>query len=94
MKPVLTRQELPRHSIDLATIRLWELPGTIIEAMMGQEEESRIVYGPDDRVREIHGYRPPPPSAELEEAQKSQEEYERRPPANTDGGGESAHEVE
>lgn len=80
--------------IDLATIGLWELPGTIIEAMMGHEEESRIVYGPDDRVREIHGYRPPPPSAELEEARKSQEEYERRPPANTDGGGESDHEVE
>ena len=34
MKPVLTRQELPRHSIDLATIGLWELPGTISGAMM------------------------------------------------------------
>jgi hypothetical protein len=59
--------------IDFYTLGIWELPATIIEAMMGHDEESRIVYGPDDRVLEIHGYRPPPPSAvELEaiEAQK------------------------
>jgi hypothetical protein len=59
--------------IDLYTLGIWELPATVIEAMMGNKEESRIIYGPDDRVLEIHGYRPPPPSpVELEaiEAQK------------------------
>jgi len=47
--------------IDLVTIGLWELPGTIIEAMMGEEHETTIVYSADDRVLEIKGYRPPPP---------------------------------
>jgi hypothetical protein len=61
--------------IDLATIGLWELPGTVIEAMMGSTEESRIIYGPDDRVLEIHGYRPPPPSPELKKAKEAQEQY-------------------
>jgi len=63
--------------IDLATIGLWELPGTVIEAMMGTTEESRIVYGPNDRVLEIHGYRPPPPSPELKKAREAQESYAR-----------------
>lgn len=66
--------------IDLATIGIWELPGTIIEAMMGHQEESRIVYGPDDRVLEINGYRPPAPSAELKKAREAQEKY-KQPPA-------------
>jgi hypothetical protein len=59
--------------IDVYTLGIWELPATIIEAMMGHQEESRIIYGPDDRVLEIHGYRPPPLSpVELQaiEAQK------------------------
>lgn len=47
--------------IDLATLGIWELPGTIIEAMMGEEQETTIVYSADDRVLEIKGYRPPPP---------------------------------
>lgn len=47
--------------IDLATLGLWELPGTIIEAMMGEEHETTIVYSADDRVLEIKGYRPPHP---------------------------------
>jgi len=47
--------------IDLVTIGLWELPGTIIEAMMGEEHETTIVYSADNRVLEIKGYRPPPP---------------------------------
>lgn len=47
--------------IDVVTIGLWELPGTIIEAMMGEEHETTIVYSADDRVVEIKGYRPPRP---------------------------------
>lgn len=61
--------------LDLATLMLWEFPGTIVEAMMGENEESRIVYGPDDRVLEIHGYRPPSPSPELEAARKAQDQH-------------------
>jgi hypothetical protein len=67
--------------IDLATIGIWELPGTIIEAMMGREEESRIIYGAQDRVLEIHGYRPPPPSPELKKAVEAQDKH-RRPSSN------------
>jgi hypothetical protein len=61
--------------IDFYTIGIWELPGTIIEATMGHYEESKIIYGPDDRVLEIHGYTPPPPSPELKAAQEAQEQY-------------------
>ena len=63
--------------IDLATIGLWELPGTVIEAMMGHTEESRIIYGSNDRVLEIHGYRPPARSPELQKAIEAQERYQR-----------------
>ena len=61
--------------IDFATIGIWELPGTIIEAMMGHMEESRIVYGANDRVLEVHGYRPPPPSPEEKKAMEQQERH-------------------
>lgn len=47
--------------IDLVTLGLWELPGTIIEAMMGEDHETTILYSADDRVLEIKGYRPPRP---------------------------------
>jgi hypothetical protein len=67
--------------IDLATIGIWELPGTVIEAMMGRTEESRIIYGAEDRVLEIHGYRPPSPSSELKKAVQAQDKY-RRPSSN------------
>jgi len=70
--------------IDLATIGLWEIPGTVIEAMMGHREESRIIYGRDDRVLEIHGYRPPTPSAELKKSQEAQEKYKKPSAADTD----------
>jgi hypothetical protein len=65
--------------IDLGTIFLWEVPGTIIEAMQGREEESQIVYGADDRVIEVKGYRPPPPSVELKAAREAQQQYKMRP---------------
>jgi hypothetical protein len=59
--------------IDLATIGLWELPGTIIEAMMGHEEETRIVYDANDRVVAIEGYTPPAPTGPVKEAIEAQE---------------------
>jgi hypothetical protein len=33
---------------------------SLIELNMGHDEETRIIYGPDNHVLEIHGYRPPP----------------------------------
>lgn len=63
--------------LDLATIALWEIPGTIIEASLGHKEETKIVYGPDNRVLEILGYVPPPPSPALKQAMEEQEKYAR-----------------
>jgi len=59
--------------IDLATIGLWELPGTIVEAMMGHEEETRIVYDANDRVLAIEGFTPSEPTGALKEAIEAQE---------------------
>ena len=59
--------------IDLATLGLWELPATIIEAMMGHMEATQVVYGIDDRVLEIKGYQPPPISAALKAAREQQQ---------------------
>lgn len=58
---------------DLATIGIWELPGTIIEARMGQTEETRITYNSEDRVVVIEGYTPPEPTGPLKEAIEAQE---------------------
>ena len=74
--------------LDLYTLGIWELPATVIEAMMGHDEESRVIYGPDDRVIEIHGYRPPPLSpAEIEaiEAQKQAHRSGLQPGASGSG---------
>ena len=35
---------------------------SLIELNMGHDEETRIVYGPDNKILEIHGYTPPPVS--------------------------------
>ena len=52
---------------------------SLIELNMGHDEETRIVYGPDNRVLEIHGYTPPPISKVVIEADESQERFiERR----------------
>ncbi|HLZ32623.1 MAG TPA: hypothetical protein VKP13_01310 [Nitrospira sp.] len=65
--------------IDLATIGLAEPILTVIELIQPHDEETRIVYGSDDRVLEIHGYTPPPISKVVIEAEDSQEKYiERR----------------
>jgi len=65
--------------IDLGTIFLWEIPGTIIEALQGHNEESQIVYSSDNRVVELKGYRPPPPSVELKAAREAQGQHNTRP---------------
>ena len=52
---------------------------SLIELNMGDDQETRIVYGPDNKVLEIHGYTPPPVSKVVIEAEDSQEKYiERR----------------
>ena len=65
--------------IDLATIGLAEPILSIIELLQGHDEETRIVYGSDKKILEIHGYTPPPISKVVIEAEESQEKYiERR----------------
>jgi hypothetical protein len=74
--------------IDLYTLGIWELPATIIEVMMGHQEESRIIYGPDDRVLEIHGYRPPPPSpVELQAIEAQKQAHRPGPRQDSSGAG-------
>jgi len=64
---------------------------SLIELNMGHDEETRIVYGPDNRVLEIHGYTPPPVSKVVIESQGAQDKFiERRyksspPPAEQSG---------
>ena len=67
--------------IDLYTIGLAEPILTIIELIQGDNVETQIVYGSDQRVLEIRGYVPPPPSAELKAAQEEQDKYVRKRPA-------------
>lgn len=61
--------------IDLATLFLWEIPGTIIEGTMGEDQETFVVYDKTDRVVRIGGYRPPEPSQELQEARDAQKQH-------------------
>ena len=61
--------------VDLYTIGLAEPILTLIELFQGDDVETGIVYGPDKRVLEIHGYTPPQPSAELKAAREEQERY-------------------
>lgn len=65
--------------IDLATLCLAEPILTVIEFIQPHDEETRIVYGADNKVLEIQGYAPPPISKVVIEAEESQEKYiERR----------------
>jgi hypothetical protein len=66
--------------IDLYTLAIAEPILTLIELCQGDDVETQVVYGPDKRVVEIHGYTPPPPSAELKAAQEEQEKYIRKRP--------------
>jgi hypothetical protein len=61
--------------IDLATLGLAEPILTLIELFQGHDEETQIVYGPDNKALEVLGYTPPPLSAELKSAQAEQEKY-------------------
>ncbi|WP_455244848.1 hypothetical protein [Petrachloros mirabilis] len=57
---------------------------SLIELNMGEDQETRIVYGPDGKVFEIHGYTPPPISKVVIEADEAQEKYiERRKKSQT-----------
>jgi len=67
--------------VDLYTLGLAEPILTLIEFFQGDDVETGIVYGPDKRVLEIHGFTPSPPSAELKAAQEEQEKYVRKRPA-------------
>lgn len=52
---------------------------SLIELNMGEDQETRIVYGPDGKALEIHGYTPPPLSKVVIESEESQDRYlERR----------------
>ncbi|MDZ4733464.1 MAG: hypothetical protein SGJ16_07750 [Nitrospirota bacterium] len=52
---------------------------SLIELNMGHDEETRIVYGAEGKVLEIHGYTPPPISKVVIESGEAQEQYiERR----------------
>lgn len=66
--------------VDLYTIGLAEPILTLIELFQGDDVETGIVYGPDKRVLEIHGYTPPQASAELKAAQEEQKRYLRKRP--------------
>ncbi len=61
--------------IDLATLGLYEIPGTFIEASMGEMKQTSIVYDKDDRVVAIEGYTPPPPSAAHQKAKDNQKKW-------------------
>jgi len=66
--------------IDLATIGFAEPILTLIELIQPHDEETRIVYGPDNTVLEIRGYTPPPISKVVIEAEDAQGKYiEQRP---------------
>jgi hypothetical protein len=78
--------------VDLYTIGLAEPILTVIELLQGHDEETRIVYGHDNRILEIHGYTPPPvskvviktesPASKAKaviEAEELQKQYERQP---------------
>ena len=53
---------------------------SFIELFQGHDEETRIVYAPDNKALEILGYTPPPISAVMETAQEEQEKYVRKRP--------------
>lgn len=48
---------------------------SLVELTMGHDEVTRIVYGPDNHVLEIHGYTPPTVSKAVSETQESQGKF-------------------
>lgn len=79
--------------VDLYTIGLAEPILTIIELVQGDDVETQIVYGSDQRVIAVHGYVPPLPSAELQAAQEEQDKYVKKRPAPKAGPSPSASTV-
>ena len=54
---------------------------SLIELNQGHDEETKIIYGPDNLALELSGYTPPPMSAEMKAAQEEQEKHIRKRPA-------------
>jgi hypothetical protein len=65
---------------DLFLIGIPEPIFTLIELFQGHDEETRIVYGPDNKALEVLGYAPPPLSAEMKVALEEQEKYVHKQP--------------
>jgi Curli production assembly/transport component CsgG len=61
--------------IDFATIGLAEPILTLIELLQGHDEETIVVFNNENRVIDITGYRPPPPSPALITAENTQMKY-------------------
>ena len=64
---------------DVFTFGLAEVIFTPIELLQGHDEETKIVYSSDDRVLDIAGYTPAPPSPELKAALEAQAQHTKRP---------------
>jgi hypothetical protein len=64
---------------DVFTFGLAEVIFTPIELFQGHDEVTKIVYSPDDRVLDINGYTPAPPSPELKAAQDAQAQHMKQP---------------
>src|SRR5207249_2311824 len=60
---------------DVFSFGLAEIIFTPIELFQGHDEVTKIQYSPDDRVLDINGYIPPPPSPELKAAQEAQAQH-------------------
>lgn len=54
---------------------------SFIELTQGNDEETKIIYSPDNRALALSGYTPPPMSAEMKAAQEEQEKHIRKRPA-------------
>lgn len=65
---------------DLLYIGIPEPIFTLIELFQGHDEETRVVFRPDNRALEILGYTPPPPSDALKAARAEQEKFVRKRP--------------
>jgi hypothetical protein len=69
---------------DIFTLGLAEVIFTPIELFQGHDEVTKVVYGSDDRVLDIKGYIPPPPSPEMKAALEAQAQHTKRPAAVTE----------
>lgn len=65
---------------DIYTLGLAEPIFTLIELFQGRDEQTLITYGPDNKVTQITGYTPPPPSPSLKASMEQQEQWVRKPP--------------